>query len=156
MRPVSCFNLLRKNHNITPDVLMLVSLCQFLSSVFTVDLNFPALLTAHTLQNIGLIKDQFNEINLGGSTEHTPHTSHLTPEKMIADILPILLVTVSARSSVIVNWRVRPGLETDWQPVDHWRYSHPSSTSPAQRRSSQQDFGHLVKERFLYSHHSNF
>ena len=56
---------------------MLVSLCQFLSSVFSVDLNQSSPLT---LQNIGLIKDQFNEINLGGSTEHTPHTSYLRPE----------------------------------------------------------------------------
>ena len=96
------------------------------------------------------MKDQFNDINLGGSTGHL--TSHLRPEKMRADLLPVLLVTVSVRPSVIVNWRVRPGLESDWQPVNHWRYSHPSSASPAQRRNSQEDFGHLVKERFLYSH----
>ena len=39
-KPASvCSNILRKNHNITPDVLMLASLSQFLSLVFSVDLN---------------------------------------------------------------------------------------------------------------------
>lgn len=71
---------------------------------------------------------------------------------MRADLVSLLLATVSVRPSVIVNWRVRPGLESDWQPQDHWRYSHQSSPSTAQRRNSPQDFGQLVKERFLYSH----
>ena len=110
----------------------------------------------HRLQNIGLIKTQSNYINLGGSTEHTsqltPETWDLRPEKMRADLVSLLLATVSVRPSVIVNWRVRPGLESDWQPQDHWRYSHQSSASTAQRRNSPQDFGQLVKERFLYSH----
>ena len=33
----------------------------------------------HTLQNTGLIKDQFRDINLWGSTYLSPLTSHLTP-----------------------------------------------------------------------------
>ena len=82
-------------------------------------------------------------------TSHlTPHTSHLKAEKMRVEMmLAVVLLAVSGLPSVIVNWRVRPGLETDWRPVDHWRYSG------AQRRNSQEDFGHLVKDSFLYSHH---
>ena len=34
----------------------------------------------HTLQNTGLIKDQFRDINLWGSTYLSPLTSHLTPQ----------------------------------------------------------------------------
>ena len=67
-------------------------------------------------------------------------------------LLLLLLLVVSLRTSVIVQWRVRPRLETDWEPVDHWRYEG-SSSSPADRRSWDDDFGHVVKESFLYSHH---
>ena len=72
-----------------------------------------------------------------------PHVLHLL----------LLLLAASVQTSVIVQWRVRPDLEADWTPVDHWRYGGASSSSPADRRSFGDDFGHVVKESFLYSHH---
>ena len=144
-KDMSCSDILIKNRNITqrPDVGQSLSISLLCFHCWPKPQSSPL-----TLQNIGLIKDQFNEITLWGNTSELR-------EKMRPEILPVLLLTVSGRPSVIVNWRVRPDLETDWRPVDHWRYSNPSSSSSysAQRRNSQQDFGHLVKESFLYSHH---
>ena len=64
-------------------------------------------------------------------------------------ILSLLLLSASLHPSVIVQWKVQPGLRSDWSPVAHWRYGD----SQADRRSWDDDFGHAVKESFLYSHH---